>query len=173
MAERKTLTIVDFDDTLFFTGRCIENASKKITGRRMGRRAVRKLPKALKAKVYALAFSKYSHNSIPNLRLHKILSRAKGPVYVLSARLNGNKAKMLDLMRQHGVQADRIITRKDASKKDEEWKLLIFKKMAKRNQRIIAYEDKRDNIAYIKERMGKSSPTFYLVSPNAVKRFPM
>ncbi len=173
MNKRGKLILLDFDDTLFFTHGAVRKAAEELLGRRnLSKRQIRKLPRPVKSKVYALAFSKYKHESKPNgLLLNRLRRSRKGyDVIVLTARLKNRHGDTLDLIKKHGVRIRGIDARRDLALPDEEWKLRKIKHYLKKYRALEFYEDKKDNIDYIRSRIGAGNICYYLVTKNSIKQ---
>lgn len=156
MDRKKSIAIVDFDDTLFFGRRCIEAASMEVMGHKLSRSQVRKIrPKELRGRVYDVAISKYSDLYIPNTELIGTLMKRKNSgsyILILTARPTKTKRETMKLLRKHKVPFHKIIFRdnKLIYVKDEEWKLGMLNSIAGKYDSVTIYEDKRDNIEYFK-----------------------
>ena len=162
MSGKKSVAIVDFDDTLFFVRRCVEAASIEVIGHRLSRSQLRKLrPKELRGRTYDVAFSKYADLSVPNSELIGMLSKWKDSgisILILTARPAKIKRETMMLLRKYRVPFHRIIFRENelAYGRDEEWKLGKLNGLADKYDSVTVYEDKRDNIAYF--RHGVANP---------------
>lgn len=174
MRKKGKLVVLDFDDTLFFTQGSVTKATKELLNRTdLSKAQVRKLPKKTKSAVYELAYSKYKHHSKPNMKLVKFLekSRKDWKIIVLTARGRTLHADTLSLIKKHKIRISGFYSRADIAGADEVWKLGRVKAYAKRYTEVELYEDKRENIEYIKQRIGSYNIKFYLVTKRAIRRY--
>jgi len=169
---KKKLIILDFDDTLFFTHGAVRKAAEELLGNKnLSKKQVRKLPTPTKTRVYSLAYSKYKHESKPNnLLLEHLRKSRKGyDIIVLTARLKSQHNNTLSLIEKHNIKIQGIQTRQDLAVQDEEWKLQKIKYYLKKYPRLELYEDKRENIVYIKNKVNSENIRYYLVTKNNIK----
>lgn len=170
---RDKAIVADFDNTVFFTDRCVRFACKEIFGKVMSKKLVRALPRNTKIKLYYLAHSKYDRYSKPNERMIKLLSKEdEKEKIILTARFLDLKSKTFNLLKKRKVNFDKVIFRelKYRKTKDEEWKRRKLRELAKKYNEINFYEDKLDNIDYIKDRLTSKNLSLFLVSKNSIKR---
>lgn len=175
MDRKGKLIVLDFDDTLFFTHGAIKGATKELFNRSdMGKEAVRKLPIKTKTRIYELAYSKYKHESRPNLQLlsHLKTSKKGYKIIVLTARSRKLNRHTTSLIKKHKIKISGFYSRADITEKDEEWKLKRLKQYAKKYALVEFYEDKKENIDYIKERMNADNVKFYLVKNTHIEFYP-
>jgi len=169
----KRLVVLDFDGTLFFTDVPVSMAAKELLGKPMAVSSVRKLSKSVKGKVYDLAFSKYTSKSRPNLLLINKIAR-QGPdhrIIVLTKRGDRRKPQTWDLIKANGIKfVEGIYSTDNFDIGDEQWKLQKMRAYLKKYQRISLYEDKKENIDYIKARLSSPKVSYYLVSRRQIKR---
>jgi hypothetical protein len=163
------LLILDFDDTLFFTGEAIAKASFEILKKEMQRREVRALPGREKGKIYDLAFSKYRTNSKPNAMLiRRIASDYRDyRILILSARSEKLYKDTEYLLREYGIPFHEIMLRDETAlhMDDEKWKADYIKGILNDYEHVHLYEDKEDNIEYIRNALGRGAGkvAFFLV----------
>ncbi|MCL5101915.1 MAG: hypothetical protein M1544_00960 [Candidatus Marsarchaeota archaeon] len=167
----ETLLLVDFDNTLFFTDEIAVKAAAELTGKRMRIADIRALRKLEKNKIYRHAFSNYYMESVPNRAMLEALKVKHGPIVILTAKTKGDRMRIAELLSQNGIKSDRIILRpeKYLMAHDEEWKLMEMRKLAKRYKNIEFYEDKIDNIEYIKANLKSARLKCFLVSGGSIK----
>lgn len=169
----KDLILIDFDNTLFFTDKAIERASKEILRKKLDGKMIRKLPREIKSKIYGLAFSKHRDHSIPNTKLmNRIAKKTDARIVILTARSKVVHRHVVHLLRKNGMTIPDIIYRKKSefSIPDEEWKKRKITEFSKRYNRIDLYEDKIDNIKYIKSGLDSKHINFFLVKGNTIKK---
>ncbi len=158
--------VSDFDDTLFFTDDCIKLASKDIVKKELSRKEVRKLNKDLKTKIYKHAYSKHSDLLKPNLELislYKQYLESKWQMIILSARGEGLLKYTESSLKKHKIPYNEVILRKDVSGKDEEWKNDMLRKLSEKYDEILYFDDKKENLDYIRERLNKDNVKCILV----------
>ncbi|EZQ11542.1 hypothetical protein CM19_00810 [Candidatus Acidianus copahuensis] len=83
------ILLVDYDNTLFDTNRCVEASAKELWKIDVKGEDVRKINREGKSAVYSLAYTKYSHLAIPNQHMiNFVKERIKEGdiVFVLTAR---------------------------------------------------------------------------------------
>lgn len=173
MREKGKLVVLDFDDTLFFTHGSIKKATKELFNRTdLSKAKVRKLPKKTKSQIYELAYSKYKHYSKPNLMLLKRLEKyEKGfKIVVLTARGKSLHTHTLALIKKHKIKIHGFYSRPNVQGEDEVWKLAQLRKYCKDYSETHIYEDKKDNIAYIKKHMKGYNIKFYLVTKKSIRQ---
>jgi len=161
--------IVDFDDTIFFIDACVKHASKELLRRMLEIAEVRKLPRPEKSKIYDLAFSKYAKYSKPNKMLIKKLKAMRNTkIIIMSARVisqpdSYDQAKYL--LEQNKVPFDILMLRSKKAfwQKDQEWKLKQIKRLLSKFSKIALYEDKEENIEYIRNNLATDKLRFFLV----------
>jgi hypothetical protein len=166
------LIVLDFDETLFFTSGSLKRATMEIMGRSdLSKYQIRKLPREVKGPIYELAYSKYKQHSRPNEQLisHLNNSRKGYRIMVLSARGRNLRGHTLSLIKKHAIRIDGSSFRKDVASEDEEWKLQMLKRLAGRYALIELYEDKKDNIDYIKRHLNSKRIRFYLVKRGSIR----
>jgi hypothetical protein len=173
------LVVLDFDDTLFLTFDCISAAVKEITGRSdLNKEQVRALAKPLKSQIYRLAYSKYRDLQRPNMALFEYLkaNRAGSTFIVMTANLSFSEPEVLrstmEIIRKLGLDVKRFETRADAGQEDEEWKAITLDALAAEYQgsRIEIFEDKIDNIEYIRGHVQVPGISFFLVENDRIRR---
>lgn len=171
MDKGEALLLVDLDDTLFFTGRCVELAGEDVMGKRMKKEEIRKLPENTKERIYKIAQSKYDKYTRLNKKLNKILARIDdSDIFILTARTKKTKGFTERLLERNNVKFDRIIFRDNYRIKDEVWKLKLVNRFSKLYQKITLYEDKFDNINYIRDHAKGKNMGFYAVSGGKIKK---
>ena len=163
----------DFDNTIFFTDKCVRFASKETFGKVMSKKWIRALPRSTKIKLYYLAYSKYDRYAKPNKRMIKLLSKEdKKEKIILTARFLNLKDKTISLLKKGEVNFDKVMFRelKYKGMKDEEWKRRKIKELSKKYSEINFYEDKPDNVSYIMNSLRSGKINFFLVSKNGIKK---
>lgn len=166
------LIILDFDETLFFTFRAIQKAANEIIGmNNVSKEEIRRLPIKDKSKIYDLAYSKYVIDSEPNLKLIKYLETldSNSKIIVLSAAGIILKSRALELIKKYKIKLDDVIFREDVSEADELWKLREIKKLSEGYGHVDIFEDKIDNIEYIRKNVPAGTFTFYLVTKDKIE----
>jgi hypothetical protein len=159
VARNGKVALVDFDNTLFFTGKPTRLATIEMFGKALGRDTVRNMDRDVKRQIYELAHSKYKWHSTPHSFLIRRLKLKKGSkIVIMTARSVSLRSHTLDLIRKHGVRYDRLMLRdeKAMALKDEEWKLQQIKKFLKNYESVSYYDDKEENIAYVRKAIGRS-----------------
>lgn len=170
----KRLVVLDFDETLFFTSVAIKRATKRLLGRKdLSITEIRKLPRDLKIKIYRLAYSRYRDHSIPNTKLLAHLSKYQKDYrrVILTARGEDLRNHTISLVKKHKIKIDGYHFRKDLSHKDEDWKLQKLKKFVKRYPIVELYEDKKENIDYIKNNINAQNIKYYLVTKRGARPY--
>ncbi len=166
------LMVIDFDNTLFFTDACATRASKDFFGMELTPLQIRALEKHKKHELYLLAFKKYWALSKPNKAMIKKISSSKSAKKVLlTAKLPQSRERIEMLLAKNNINLDREIFRpmKYMLDHDEEWKLRELKKLAPKYAHIEFYEDKEDNIKYMKENLTHKNIDYFLVSKDGIK----
>jgi uncharacterized protein (UPF0218 family) len=169
-----TAIISDFDDTLFLTDDAIRETSRSMLGKALSRKEVRKLPRSIKSRIYYEAFSKNMDLLIPNLKLIKLYRRyaAKGyDIIVLSARGMDLLNHTINMLKGSNVPYKKLLLRKDLNSKDQEWKLEMINDIADRYKRLIAFEDKEDNLKLFASALRGDNIEYFLVKRNAISRY--
>ncbi len=164
--------VVDFDNTVFFTDKCVRFASKEEFDKVRSKKWIRALPRSAKIKLYYLAYSKYDRYAKPNKRVISLLSNEdRMDKIILTARFLALKNKTLILLKKGKVNFDKIIFRefKYRKIKDEEWKRRKLKELTKKYKKIDFYEDKSDNISYIMDDLGSRKINFFLVGKSSIR----
>jgi hypothetical protein len=159
MARNGKIALVDFDNTLFFTDKPAMLATMELFGKALGRDTVKNMDRGVKRQIYELAYSKYKWHSTPHSFLIRRLKSKKGSkIVIMTARSVSLRSHTLDLIRKHGVRYDRLMLRdeKAMALKDEAWKLQQIKKFLKNYESVSYYDDKEENIAYVRKAIGRS-----------------
>jgi hypothetical protein len=174
MVKQCSVALVDFDNSLFFVDESTRRASKEMLGKSMERKELRKLEEAVKYKVYALAYSKYSYLSVPNKMLIRRLRKMSNyKIVVITARPKPLREITLEMLKKHDIPFDALITRDKKAEKlsDEEWKLRLIRSFLRKYGRVEYYEDKKDNVKYVKEGIEKIDRLdIFLVMEGGVKK---
>lgn len=169
----KNLLLVDLDDTLIFTEESISRASKEVTGKKKDLRAVAKLPRELKAQIYDLAHSKYAHHIVINPAMAQVLGRSQGTRnVVITARPTSLHKHTLSLIDSYGLNVHEVVSRPDKhlGLKGMEWKLKKLKEMQalKKYNSISIFDDKIENIRYLRDNLKSDKMSYFLVANDAV-----
>ena len=170
------LMVVDLDNTLFFTDKCIKKASKEIAGITLDSNQVRKLDKKEKRQILSVAFSKYWKESIPNRKMLRLLKsnykKSDMKVIILTARFSDSKKNTIKLLSKNNVPYNRLICRESKYRNmhDEEWKLLTLKNIIKttKPRSVELFEDKRENITHIAPYMKGVEFASYMVGKESI-----
>lgn len=169
----RKLLVLDFDNTLFFTERAIHMAAKDVFGEELTLEDMYKMEAAVKKPLFEHANTKYKEYLEPNGRLIGLSEdlRLKGyEVIVLSGRHEGhleNTRYSLDL---HGVKYKKIIlSPKGRTTSDYEWKSKALSPYVSHYNEIIFFDDKMENIEYIKKAFSKRKIRFFLVDREGEK----
>ncbi len=171
MVKQSSLLLVDLDGTLFFTERCVELASRDVLGKRMDKESVRKLPEETKEKIYKIAQSKYDKYTKLNKKLNRILSKNRSSsIFILTARTRKTRKFTEGLLERNNVNFDKLIFRDSYKINDEVWKLKAVNRFSRSFSKISLYEDKIDNIDYIRNHAGNRNIDFYAVSADKIKK---
>lgn len=173
MPKKTGLIVLDFDDTLFFVQRSIKIATKKLLNRTdLNKEDIRRLPKKIKGRLYELAYSKYKNYSKPNLLLIKRLEKLRkdNKIIVLTARGNNLSKDTFQLIRKHSILIDRVYHRKDVNSEDELWKMKRLKNYSKFYRHVSLYEDKMENINFIRKALGSKKISYYYVTKKSIKK---
>jgi hypothetical protein len=138
----------------------------------LNKEAIRRLPKPMKGQIYKLAYSKYKNYSKPNILLIKRIEklRKKNKIFVITARGNDLAKSTLELIKSHSIPMDEIYHRKNINGKDEVWKTGLLKDYSRLYNHISLYEDKMENIDFIRKRLCLKKISYYLVSKNRIKK---
>lgn len=175
MADSGRVALVDLDGTLLFTENSEGLAAKEVTGKRLRRSSIRKLDRETKHKVYSLAQSKYADAATPNEKLKRRLSRiGKANIIILTARHSDTRRHTVIALKKHGIMYGKLLCRSGKAKEldDEEWKLRMLRKYAKAYSKVELYDDKPDNLAYMRDRIGMPNVSFIKVSRDSIASFP-
>lgn len=175
MADNDRVALVDLDGTLLFTENSEGLAAKEVTGRRLRRSSIRKLDRGTKHKVYSLAQTKYAGAATPNERLKRRLSRiGESNVIILTARHSDTRRHTVMALKRHGIMYAKLLCRGGKAREldDEEWKLRVLKRYAKVYKKVELYDDKLDNLAYMRDRIGMPNVSFIKVSKDSIISFP-
>lgn len=160
------LAVFDFDGTLFFTDGPLLKAGSQVTGRSITKEEIKALPRELKSKVYEIACSNVEE-STPNRQLiARLNSMAKRGcrIVILTARHKSSEPATLRLVQRDGVHYDEMYHDPAlVHVPDEEFKAQKLKELIRNYDLVEVYEDKRDNIEYLKERLGLEGFDYYLV----------
>lgn len=173
MDKKSGLVVLDFDDTLFFTRQSLKFATKQLLKRTdLDKAAIRKMPNKVKGKIYTLAYSKYKDYSKPNLALIKRLEelRRENNIIVLTARGPKLIRHTSYLINKHSIVLDGVYHRKNVNGMDEAWKMGQLKKYLKSYKHISLYEDKAENIEFIRRALGSKKISYYLVTKARIRK---
>ncbi len=174
MADNGNVALVDLDGTLLIVDRQISLASKEILGKSLTPREVSGLPRREKHVVYTLAQSKYAYAAAANRAMKRRLDRMRGVrIVILTARHSDVRKHTLASLRNAGVRYDAIVCRSGKARllEDEEWKLRVARRFAKRFRHVYLYDDKKDNLTYIKKRLKSRNVSLLRVSRGSVASF--
>ncbi|MDE1873811.1 MAG: hypothetical protein KGI04_01680 [Candidatus Micrarchaeota archaeon] len=172
MDRKSDALLVDFDDTLFFTGGALPLATKDVLGKRMARDEIRRLDRKTKHRIYEVAQTKYTGMSVPNrLMIWKLRRVKNAEIVVMTARSAKLRGYTVRLLKKHNIRFDRLLMRdrKALLLRDEEWKLREIMKFLKAYANVSYYDDKIENISYAKARVAKRAGFgMFLVKPNKI-----
>lgn len=174
MANTGKIALVDLDGTLLLVDRQIELASKEVLGKSLTSEELSSLPVRKKHPVYTLAQSKYAYAATANAVMKRRLAGMEGTrIVILTARHADVLKYTLESLRKEGVKYDKLICRGGKARllEDEEWKLRVARRFAKRFGRVCLYDDKPDNLAYIRKRLAASNVSLFKVSKGSVVNF--
>jgi hypothetical protein len=175
MADYRRVALVDLDGTLLFTEDAEGLAAQEVTGRRLRRSSIRKLDRQTKHMIYSLAQSKYADKATPNEKLKKRLSRIDAAnIVILTARHSDTRRHTVMALKKHGIVYGKLLCRSGKAKEldDEEWKLRVLKRYARAYGRVELYDDKADNLKYMRDRIGMPNVSFIKVSEGSITGFP-
>ena len=173
MDKEKSIALVDFDNTLFFTDKALRYATKEMFGKTLRKAEIKNLEKRIKRRVYKLAQSKYRQHSVPHSFLISRLKSSKNlRIVIMTARPLSLKKHSVDLLKSQRIHFDAIIMRNKwaVSLKDEEWKLRQIRKFLKLYRSVSYYDDKKDNVMYVKRAIKHTDRLhLFLVLRNKVR----
>lgn len=144
------ILLVDFDNTLFNTDPCVEQAALELWGQKLTSEQVRKEKRPGKSAIYSLAYTKYHYLAEPNVDLIEYLKlriKQGDKVFVLTARHCSVRSYVDFSLLSHGLIVNGVICRTDdeMKMKDEEWKaqiISIFK------GDVEVYDDREENLRF-------------------------
>ncbi len=170
---QRKLIISDFDDTLFFTDKSMALASKEITGRELVGQELIKLERTQKREVYLTAFRKYKESLYPNEKLilkYKKFHSSGYEIIVMSARGEELRVETKYGLEKYEIPSNRIILADTHYKiSDGEWKLSMLNELVEGYDEVLFFDDRIDNIEYIKERFKDPKVRYFLVNKRGKK----
>ena len=173
MKTKLSVLVSDFDDTLFFINDCIRAASLEVIGKEFNLYEVKNMDRDLRGKIYDTAHSKYWHKAIANVPVIDYVKKLQSEGYetiILSARGEEHRQIMAGMLSSVGLQYKKMILAPDHSTSDEKWKLSEFNKLLDQYPRLIALEDKKENIEYILDRVDRKRLEFYHVDRGDIRK---
>ena len=145
--------VSDIDDTLVLTDPALKAATKAEFGTEMSRAEVRKLPKEVKRRFLATAYSQFAGLLIPNehwITEFNIKQAYPGHTgVVLSARTEATRAPTEALLRRVGASFEYLILSPPVITHDEEFKAGALLDLASLFDEVRYYEDKLENLDFI------------------------
>ena len=165
------IAYIDFDDTLFFTSDAIIKAAEILMGKRLSKEEIRKLPKEVKGRVYEYAFNELRDEAKLNTSLLEILGKLKKEgfeIVILTARTKNTLDSTTYLLKKYNIPYDKLIVREDSSIADEEWKASIINNTYA--DHIVLFEDKLENINYIRSKIRKKNVEYFLVDGQNIQK---
>ncbi len=133
---------------------------------------IRKLPKEIKSKIYNKAFKEFDNLYKVNEKMIKLMSLYKSKGYkiiILTGRESALKEKTEKVLIENKIPYDTIIFRESVSIPDEEWKFREISKLCKNCCEILLFEDKLENIQYIKSQLSLEKIKYFLVKNSEIK----
>lgn len=167
------VVLIDFDNTLFFTEKSIKLAAKEVLGKGLSGPTVRKLDKKIKHRIYELTHSKYYDSAeINDAMVFRLSKRQDYRVVVLTARHSTVQAYTIKSLKNSNIRYDRLLSRNGKAKemRDEDWKLEVVKRYAKRYDIIEFYDDKPENAAIVKNAGLGAHVSVFRVERNKIFR---
>jgi hypothetical protein len=145
--------VSDIDDTLVLTDAALKAATKAEFGTEMSRAEVRKLPKEVKRRFLATAYSQFAGLLVPNehwITEFNISQACPGHTgVVLSARTEAARAPTEALLRRVGVSFEYLILSPPVITHDEEFKAEALLDLVGMFDEVRYYEDKLENLEFI------------------------
>ena len=166
------LAVFDFDGTLFFTDAALIKACVRVTGKTMTKAEIRALPREFKSPIYDAANIDIGL-FVPNRPLIDKLNamhEAGCRIVILTARHKTCEAGTLEALRRERVQYDQVYHDPAfVQMPDEEFKAQALKEILRGYKNAEIYEDKMENIDYLRERLG-AVQRYYLVQGERLSR---
>jgi hypothetical protein len=157
-------------------------AAQEIFGKiNLTREDVHNLQRPLKTEVYSLGFSKYLHLSKPNEKLFRyIKNKKKGhEIMLLTANIQFSNQKFYNFIMQkiaeYGLHINMLKFKTFAEINEEThiWKFSAIQKILPQYKKIEFYENKEENIKYIKgETASLKNILFYIVKNDFINLYP-
>ncbi len=171
--DERRIAIFDFDGTLFDTDLTLMKAAQKALGRKLSKKEIRALPHEIKSKIYDLANNDIAA-STPNKsvinRMNTLGDRGYALV-ILTARHKSSEPATLELVRMWSIGCDAVYHNSAGVYiPDEEFKAIMLEPITFGYKSVEIYEDKRENIDFLRERFGSRGFRYYLVKKNGFRR---
>ena len=173
MKNKLSVIVSDFDDTLFFINDSIRAASLEVIGKEFNQHEVKKMSRDIKSKIYDTAHTKYWHKATANLPAIDYVKKLQAEGYetiIMSARGEEHRQIMAGMLSSVGLEYEEMILTPDHSISDEKWKLSEFEKLLDRYPKVMALEDRKENINYILDRVDAKRLEFYHVDRGEIKK---
>jgi hypothetical protein len=170
---KKSLFIVDFDNTLFFTEESLKKASKDVVGKPGNYTTRMTLPASSRNKIYALSHSRYNNHNVPNTSMAQVLAREPNSYnLVMANRPASLHASVLSLIDLYGLNVHKVISGPEPqqAKESEGWKLQKIKEMGmlKKYDRIAFFDDRIENVRTMRDGLKSAKVDYYLVAKDAI-----
>jgi len=167
------LAVIDLDGTIFFTDKCTMEACNKILGKKLTREEVRKCPREIKSLIYDLACTDFAGYAETNQTMIKKINSMKNAGYkivILTGRNTRVEPNTIALLKKNAVYFDEIYHNPDNSIHDEEFKAEKLSEISDNYESVEVYEDKADNIEYIRGKLPLDKFIFYSVQKGEISR---
>ncbi len=174
MDRKENLVLVDFDNTLFFGDESLRHAERDMFGRLLAKRELKSLDRRVRFKLHALAYTKYHHLIRPHREMIERVKKIDGAkTIIMSARGESLRALTEALLAEQEIKVDGLLLRNKQEMKmhDEEWKLMQVRHFMRRYRQLSAYEDKLENLEYIRRHINEPKRLhLFLVLPGRVRK---
>ena len=148
----KRIIVSDLDETLVFTDKSMLVASEDITGTKMSRGEIRKLPTNLKARIYDRAQEVYSDLLGLNHELldaYKTMKSAGYELMVLTARPVHVFGPTENVLKNNGIPYDYLMLRAAMHISDREWKRRVLEDLSRKYDDVLFFDDREENLSAI------------------------
>ena len=167
------LAVIDLDQTIFFTDNCILKACNMVLGEKLTREEIRKCPREIKSLIYDLActeFINYAKANRTTIKRINSLKKAGYKIVILTGRNKRVEPDTVAILKKNAVYFDVIYHNPDNSIHDEEFKTKKLSELSLGYDIIEVYEDKIDNIKYIRDKLRPNNFKFYHVRGNKISK---
>ncbi len=163
---KKKLAVFDFDGTLVFTDPALIKHALKLTGKMMSKKEIRALPHEIKTPIYEAAnldVDMFAPNKWLIDKLNKMHDEGY-KIVILTARHETSKAGTTESLRREKVNYDELYHDPALVRMpDEEFKAIKLAEITKDYDDVEIYEDKQENVDFLKEKLGSRKFSYFLV----------